>query len=280
MRFGEVTAFVSLVIPCLNEEAAIGAIVGDCLAMGVDEVIVVDGGSTDATAKEAAAAGARIVVETRRGYGRACAAGVSAVAPETEIIAFMDGDGSDSPEFLPAIIGPIAGAQADFVMGSRVRGRRQEGALTRQQIAAGRVAGLMMRALHGVRFTDMSPYAQSGEKTSLASVCVRRPMGGISKCRCAPSPQSCARSKFPSTPAAASAACRKCRAIWLRGSQRPGSSRPPSCGSSSSFGAKRGSALDNRLSRRAARQKDVAFRFRRRFRTCGARRPSSQQHCD
>jgi glycosyltransferase involved in cell wall biosynthesis len=158
MRFGEVTTFVSLVIPCLNEEAAIGAIVGDCLARGVDEVIVVDGGSTDATAEKAAAAGARVVVETRRGYGRACAAGVSAVAPETEIIAFMDGDGSDSPEFLSAIIEPIASGRADFVMGSRVRGRRQEGALTRPQIAAGRVAGLMMRALHGIRFTDLSPY--------------------------------------------------------------------------------------------------------------------------
>ncbi|HKN26476.1 MAG TPA: glycosyltransferase family 2 protein [Roseiarcus sp.] len=158
MRFGEVITFVSLVIPCLNEEAAIGAIVGDCLAKGVDEVIVVDGGSTDATSEMAATAGARVVVETRRGYGRACAAGVSAVALETEIIAFMDGDGSDSPQFLPEIIEPIATGRADFVMGSRVRGRRQEGALTRQQIAAGRVAGLMMRALHGVRFTDMSPY--------------------------------------------------------------------------------------------------------------------------
>ena len=70
----------------------------------------------------------------------------------------MDGDGSDSPEFLSAVIGPIAAAQADFVMGSRVRGRRLEGALTRQQIAAGRAAGLMMRALHGVGFTDMSPF--------------------------------------------------------------------------------------------------------------------------
>jgi glycosyltransferase involved in cell wall biosynthesis len=158
MRFGEVTPFVSLVIPCLNEEAAIGAIVGDCLARGVDEVIVVDGGSTDATAERAAAAGARVVVETRRGYGRACALGSSVVAPETEIIAFMDGDGSDSPEFLSAIIGPIAGAEADFVMGSRVRGRRQEGALTRQQIVAGHVAGFMMRALHGVGFSDMSPF--------------------------------------------------------------------------------------------------------------------------
>ena len=66
MRFGEVTTFVSLVIPCLNEEAAIGAIVRDCLARGIDEVIVVDGGSTDATAEKAAAAGARVVVETAR----------------------------------------------------------------------------------------------------------------------------------------------------------------------------------------------------------------------
>ena len=172
MRFGEVTTFVWLVIPCLNEETAIGAIVRDCLARGVDEVIVVDGGSTDATAHKAAAAGARVVVETRRGYGRACAAGVSAVAPETEIVAFMDGDGSDSPEFLSAIIGPIAGAQADFVMGSRVRRRREKGALTRQQIAAGRVAGLMMRALHGVRFTDMSPY-RAIRRTDLARLGMR-----------------------------------------------------------------------------------------------------------
>ena len=164
MRFGEVTTFVSLVIPCLNEEAAIGAIVRDSLARGVDQVIVVDGGSTDATAKEAAAAGARVVVETRRGYGRACAAGVSAVALETEIIAFMDGDGSDSPQFLQEIIEPIATGRADFVMGSRVRGRRAEGALTRQQIAAGRMAGFMMRALHGVSFTDMSPYRALARK--------------------------------------------------------------------------------------------------------------------
>ena len=158
MRFGEVATFVSLVIPCLNEEAAIGAIVRDCLAGGVDEVIVVDGGSTDATATRAAAAGARVVVETRRGYGRACAAGVSAVAADAEIIAFMDGDGSNSPEFLSAIIEPIANGRVDFVMGSRVRGRREQGALTRQQIVAGRMAGLIMRVLHGVSFTDMSPY--------------------------------------------------------------------------------------------------------------------------
>lgn len=158
MRFGEVQTFVSLIIPCLNEEAAIGAIVQGCLAQGVDEVIVVDGGSTDATGEKASAAGARIVIEKRRGYGRACATGVSAVAGESEIIAFLDGDGSDSPEFLPAIVEPIAGGREDFVMGSRLRGRREEGALSPQQIAAGRAAGLMMRILHGASFTDLSPY--------------------------------------------------------------------------------------------------------------------------
>lgn len=158
MRLSKVVRKVSLVIPCLNEEVAIGAVVRDCLAHGVDEVIVVDGGSRDKTAYNATAAGARVVFETRRGYGRACAAGVAAVVADTDIIAFIDGDGSDAPEFLPAIVGPIALGDADFVMGSRLRGRRQKGALSAQQIVAGHTAGLLMRLLHGARFTDMSPY--------------------------------------------------------------------------------------------------------------------------
>jgi|SRR5208337_3348315 len=165
MRFGDVTVFVSLIIPCLNEAAAIGALVRDGLARGVDEVIVVDGGSTDRTSAHAAEVGARIVGETQRGYGRACAAGVSAVHPQADIIAFIDGDGSDSPEFLPAIIESIVSGRADFVMGSRVRGRRERGALSPQQIAAGRIAGLLIRTLHGISFTDMSPYRAITRKT-------------------------------------------------------------------------------------------------------------------
>jgi hypothetical protein len=92
-----------------------------------------------------------------RGYGRACAAGLAAVRPGTDIVCYLDGDGSDVPAFLPAIIGPIARHEADFVMGSRLRGRREAGSMTPQQIIAGWLAGRLLRLTYGVRFTDMSP---------------------------------------------------------------------------------------------------------------------------
>ncbi|WP_421989987.1 glycosyltransferase family 2 protein [Roseococcus sp.] len=148
-------AAVSLVIPCLNEEEPIAEVVREALAQGVGEVIVVDNGSTDRTAELAAAAGARVVSQPVRGYGRACAAGVAAA--QGEIICFMDGDGSDVPEFIAAVVGPIAEDRADFTMGSRLRGRREPGSMTPQQLLAGRLAGLLLRATYGVRFTDMSP---------------------------------------------------------------------------------------------------------------------------
>ena len=94
---------VSVVIPCLDEEAAIGACVAAVRAHGVGEVIVVDGGSADRTAERAAQAGARVVVERRRGYGRAMLAGLAAIAPNASIILFIDGDGSDRPEMVPGI---------------------------------------------------------------------------------------------------------------------------------------------------------------------------------
>ncbi|CAN5818440.1 glycosyltransferase family 2 protein [soil metagenome] len=149
---------VAVVIPCLDEGEPIAGVVREVLAMGVDAVIVVDNGSTDDTAAQAAGAGARVVSEPRRGYGNACAAGVAAVPADTEIICFLDGDGSDVPAFLPAVVGPVASDSADFVMGSRLRGVREPGSLTPQQIVAGRVAGLLLRWTYGVRFTDMSPF--------------------------------------------------------------------------------------------------------------------------
>jgi glycosyltransferase involved in cell wall biosynthesis len=150
-------AAVAVVIPCLNEEEPIAGVVREVLAQGIGEVIVVDNGSTDRTAAVAAAAGARVVSQPLRGYGRACAAGVAAVAPGTEILCFMDGDGSDVPGFLRAVVGPVADGSADFVMGSRIRGRRETGSMTPQQIVAGRLAGLLLRLTYGVGCTDMSP---------------------------------------------------------------------------------------------------------------------------
>ncbi|MGI8526052.1 MAG: glycosyltransferase family 2 protein [Pseudolabrys sp.] len=150
--------FVSVVIPCLNEQEPIAAVVREVLAQNVGEVIVVDNGSTDRTAEEAAAAGARVVSEPRRGYGRACAAGMNAVDPRCEVICFIDGDGSDVPQFMAQVVGPAADGSADFVMGSRLRGRREAGSMTPQQILAGRLAGALLRLTYGVRFTDMSPF--------------------------------------------------------------------------------------------------------------------------
>ncbi|MFY9990652.1 MAG: glycosyltransferase family 2 protein [Rhodoplanes sp.] len=158
MRFPQGEMIVAVVVPCLDEEAAIEGVVGEILAQQVDEVIVVDNGSTDKTAERARAAGARVAYQPERGYGRACAAGLSAVRPDADIVCFMDGDGSDVPDYLPAVVGPVAAGEADFVMGSRLRGRREPGSMTLQQIVAGWLAGVLLRSAYRVHFTDMSPF--------------------------------------------------------------------------------------------------------------------------
>ncbi len=158
MRFSSGDAIVSVVIPCLDEEATIADVVREVLAQQVDEVIVVDNGSTDRTGAIAADAGARVVVQAQRGYGRACAAGLAAIRPDASLVCFLDGDGSDVPSFMSAILTPLVEDEADFVMGSRLRGRREPGSLTPQQIVAGWIAGMMLRLTYAVRFTDMSPF--------------------------------------------------------------------------------------------------------------------------
>jgi glycosyltransferase involved in cell wall biosynthesis len=157
MRIGSAEAVVSVVIPCLNEEIAIGALVHDLLVFGVDEALVVDGGSADGTVETARAAGAKVVIERMRGYGRACAAGIAAARTDASIIAFMDGDGSDSPSGLFDVIGPVLLGEADFAIGSRIRGARERGSLSAQQAIAGRLAGALIWVAYGARFTDMAP---------------------------------------------------------------------------------------------------------------------------
>lgn len=158
MQLPGASAIVSVVIPCLNEEEAITGVVREVIAQGVDEVIVVDNGSTDSTAANAKSAGARVVGAPIRGYGRACAAGLAAVRTDADILCFLDGDGSDVPSFIPAVIGPVARGEADFTMGSRLRGQREPGSMTPQQLVAGHIAGALMRLVYGVGFTDMSPF--------------------------------------------------------------------------------------------------------------------------
>jgi glycosyltransferase involved in cell wall biosynthesis len=150
---------VSVIIPALNEEEPIAAVVRACLATGLpDQVIVVDNGSTDGTAERAQEAGAQVVREPIPGYGRACAAGVRALSPACDLVVFLDGDGSDCPEFMPQLVDPIRRGEQDFVIGSRTRGQREPGSMNFQQVFAGRVAGRLLGLLYGVRYTDMCPF--------------------------------------------------------------------------------------------------------------------------
>jgi glycosyltransferase involved in cell wall biosynthesis len=151
-------AVVSVIIPCLDEEAAIGQVVTAVLAQNVSEVVVVDGGSRDRTAAQAEAAGARVIVEPRGGYGRAIQAGIAAARDDAEILVFLDGDGSDAPEFIPDLVAPIIAGQAVFVLGSRVRGSREPGSLAPQQLVAAHVGGLLLRLVYRAGFTDLSPF--------------------------------------------------------------------------------------------------------------------------
>jgi glycosyltransferase involved in cell wall biosynthesis len=148
---------VSVVVPCLNEEDAIVPLIAELSAGGFDEILVVDNGSTDQTAMRAREAGAKVVSEPVAGYGRACARGVANVRDDCEIICFLDGDGSDIPNFLTRVTALIATNDADFSMGSRILGRREPGSMTIQQIVAGYIAGVLLQMVYRVRFTDMSP---------------------------------------------------------------------------------------------------------------------------
>jgi len=148
---------VAVVIPTLNEEEPIGEVVRAVPRAVVDQIIVADSGSSDRTVERARTAGARVVVERRRGYGRACAAGARATR-DCDIVVFLDGDGSDRPELIRQLLEPILEGTHDFVIGSRTRGEREAGSMNALQIAAGYTAGALTRLLYGVTYTDMCAF--------------------------------------------------------------------------------------------------------------------------
>jgi glycosyltransferase involved in cell wall biosynthesis len=153
-----VAAVVAAVIPTLNEAETIAGAIASIPRNVVDEIIVADSSSRDGTAAIAQAAGARVVTLTERGYGRACAAGAAAAGAQCGIILFLDGDGADRADLAGLLVAPIWAGTHDFVIGSRVRGVREPGSMNWHQVLAGRLAGRLMSALYGVRYTDMCAF--------------------------------------------------------------------------------------------------------------------------
>ena len=150
---------IAAIIPVLDEEGAIGAVLAAIPSEWVDEVIVVDGGSRDRTVAEAQVRAATVLVERAHGYGRACARGAAAAAEaEAEILVFLDGDGSDRPEAIPRLVQPILADEYDFVIGSRARGMRERGSIGFHQALAGRAIGAAIGFLYGARYSDMCAF--------------------------------------------------------------------------------------------------------------------------
>ena len=148
---------VSVIIPAFNEEESIGKVIADIPKACVQEIVVVDNGCLDRTAEVARAAGARVVREERRGYGSACLAGIAALnAPE--IVVFLDGDYSDFPSEMPLLIQPILAGDAEMVIGSRIRGVHEKGALLPQARFGNALATFLIRLLFHVCYTDLGPF--------------------------------------------------------------------------------------------------------------------------
>jgi glycosyltransferase involved in cell wall biosynthesis len=155
---------VSVIIPALNEAESIGRVVAGMPWPLIAECIVVDNGSTDETASIAKQAGARVITSPK-GYGAACLAGTHAASRESTVLVFMDGDGSDVLADLPRLIDPILSGEADFVLGSRIRGHREPGSMLASQVFAAHLVSLLL-LFQGVRYTDMGPF-RAIRRTSL-----------------------------------------------------------------------------------------------------------------
>lgn len=165
---------VAAVIPALDEEAALPGVLAELQAF--DVVVVVDNGSRDRTAEVARAGGALVVSELRRGYGRACqkgirvllglespdCAGLGPVAAlplgELDVVVFLDADGSDVIEDLPALVGPILDGSAHFVVGARDADAASRAALTLQQRLGNAFACFLLRLLFRARWRDLGPF--------------------------------------------------------------------------------------------------------------------------
>ena len=148
--------FISVIIPAINEEANIGRVIEE-IPDWVDEVLVVDNGSTDNTVAIARSHGAKVIHEAERGYGAACLRGIAELNSQNDIVVFLDGDYSDYPGEMHLLVDPIIDRQADMVIGSRIV-NALPGALTPQARFGNWLSCRLMRWFWGVQYTDLGPF--------------------------------------------------------------------------------------------------------------------------
>jgi len=150
---------IAVLIPALNEEASLPYVLTDLPKDVVQEVVVIDNGSSDRTAEMARAQGATVLNEPRRGYGSACLAGIAYLkAREPDVVVFLDADYSDYPDELRAVVQPIITEEYDFVLGSRTKGQAEPGALLLQARFGNALATSLIRWLYGFPYSDLGPF--------------------------------------------------------------------------------------------------------------------------
>jgi glycosyltransferase involved in cell wall biosynthesis len=154
----------SVIIPALNEEASLGFVLAELPWATLHQVIVVDNGSQDRTADVAAAGGAVVVHEPRRGYGSACMAGVQAAAA-ADILVFLDADGSFDATDIPRLVNPIEAGEAELVLGSRLRGAREPGAMPLHGLVGNWLVARIIRHLAHMPLTDLGPFRAITRRT-------------------------------------------------------------------------------------------------------------------
>ena len=151
---------IKVIIPAHNEADSIAKVIHE-IPKTVSEIIVVNNNSTDDTARTAKEAGATVLNETKMGYGYACLCGMQYVAKQSDrpdIVVFIDGDYSDYPEELTKLVQPIIEHNIDFVIGARVKNKREVGSMTPQQIFGNWLATFLMKLFFRATFTDLGPF--------------------------------------------------------------------------------------------------------------------------
>jgi glycosyltransferase involved in cell wall biosynthesis len=156
-------ATIDIIIPAFNEESSIGRVLADIPQDLVREVIVCNNASTDQTATVAAAHGATVLDQPRKGYGSACLKGIAYLKEkphdqQPDIVVFLDGDYSDHPEEMPTLVNPIINEGYDMVIGSRALGNMERGAMQPQQIFGNWLATNLIRIIYRYHFTDLGPF--------------------------------------------------------------------------------------------------------------------------